>query len=237
VRWTDIGIITSTKSFRENGLIVTSLTQAHGLYKGLLRRSSSASVAQPGTIAQLTWSARLQEHLGTWALEPTHQPIALLLNHPLQLSALNAACSLIESAIPEREKVEGSFPLLFSFVKNCSQETTWRQAYLSFERNLLSLMGFEMKLEKCAATNTTEELFYISPKSGGAVSKKSGEPYKEKLFPLSPAFISPTFSLKDFQEALTILSHFWERFVLTPHGTSLPPARDHLISAISRRAL
>ena len=58
-----------------------------------------------------------------------------------------------------------------------------------FELLLLDELGFGLDLESCAATGSRDELVYVSPKSGRAVSREAGEPYRERLLPL-PAFLA-----------------------------------------------
>ena len=240
MRWTDLGIVTSVTSFGEQGKIVTGLTKNHGLYKGFLRRASAATMVQPSTLAQMTWSGRLQEHLGSWTLEPFFQPLASLLYRSLPLAAVNAACSLIEVTIPERERVQGAYDLLESLVKTIAQseeDQQWGKAYIHYEQTLLSLMGFKMDLTTCAATGSAENLIYISPKTGRAVSAQAGQPYHKKLLPLSPALIGKSHCLKDLHDGLKSLGYFLEKFILHPHGTTLTPARNRLMSSLAKRAL
>lgn len=227
MRWTDDAILLSAKPFAEKGLIVTCLTETHGLYRGFLRSRRHQPLAQPGTMAQATWVARLREHLGTWTLETQSVPLAGLLDDPLQLLALQSACSLIEACIPEREKTEGVYPTLQAYIQQAPQ-STWRQAYLDFEKEILKLMGFPLSLEACVATGVQEELIYISPKSGGAVSCTAGRPYHDQLFAFPEALKGKTNSLQGLGEALTLLGYFLGKFVLSPHGAELPSSRRRL---------
>lgn len=237
MRWTDRAVITSIKPFGEKGKIVTCLTENYGLHKGLLKRSSFMQAAQPGTITHVTWTGRLREHLGAWTFEPFHHPMALLLDAPLPLAALSAACGLIEVTIPERENVSGAFEILETCVRQMThshEKECWKTAYIQYERLLLALMGFQLKLDVCAVTGLSHDLTYISPKSGKAVSSDVGKPYHDKLMPLSPALTGKSYILKEFYQALQILGYFLDTFILQPHGTKLPPSRDRFLSAVHR---
>src|SRR6478735_6729671 len=59
---------------------------------------------------------------------------------------------------------------------------------IKFELAMLAELGFGLDLENCAATGATSELIYVSPKSGGAVSRAAGDPWRDRLSPL-PAFL------------------------------------------------
>ena len=62
---------------------------------------------------------------------------------------------------------------------------------VQFEMHLLNELGFGLELDACAVTGTHEELIYVSPKSGRAVSRQAGAPWRDKLLRL-PAFLMGT---------------------------------------------
>ena len=64
-------------------------------------------------------------------------------------------------------------------------------SYIKLEADLLEELGYGLDLSCCAASGVTDNLVYVSPKSGRAVSSLAGEPYKSKLLPL------PSFMLAD----------------------------------------
>ena len=45
---------------------------------------------------------------------------------------------------------------------------------VQFELHMLSELGFGLELDSCAVTGTCDELIYVSPKSGRAVSRQAG---------------------------------------------------------------
>ena len=104
---------------------------------------------------------------------------------------------------------------------------------------MLAELGFGLDLENCAATGGTSELIYVSPKSGGAVSRAAGEPYRDRLLRL-PAFLREgeggpnSWSDQDLQDGFALTGLFLLRHVLEPRGQGHSDARDGFINAVTR---
>jgi DNA repair protein RecO (recombination protein O) len=107
------------------------------------------------------------------------------------------------------------------------------------EVKLLSSLGFRLSLDECVATGTCEDLEYVSPKSGCAVSKQAGEPYKDKLFKL-PLFLKNNFTeyndeelkTSDIKESLRMTLYFLEKYVFLQNDIKLPESRKNLQEAL-----
>ena len=94
-----------------------------------------------------------------------------------------------------------------------------------------------LDLSACAATGAAEDLIYVSPRSGRAVSREAGAPYGDKLLAL-PGFLvdqSAPLTTADILAGFTLTGFFLERDVLEPHGLVLPDARARLIDLLDRR--
>ena len=105
-----------------------------------------------------------------------------------------------------------------------------------FELQLLSELGFGLDLAQCAATGATDELIYVSPKSGRAVSRAAGEPWADKMLRL-PAFLRDRDALpagRDLADGFVLTGSFLARYVLEPRGLTLTDERAHFIAALSR---
>ena len=73
MEWRDEGILLSARRHGESAAIVEVLTRAHGRHAGVVRGGGGrrlAPVLQPGTLLSLEWSARLEEHLGSFRVDP-----------------------------------------------------------------------------------------------------------------------------------------------------------------------
>tara|TARA_R110002095_G_scaffold179241_2_gene156653 strand:- start:1650 stop:2390 length:741 start_codon:yes stop_codon:yes gene_type:complete len=242
MNWMDEGIVIGAKRHGERQIITTLLTKGHGRHKGIFRPSKATkSTCECGTVVQATWSARLREHLGSWALEPLYSPLAFVLHNPLALKALNSACILLEVCLPEREaapKVYTAFRHLIHDFENLSKnDSSFLKAYCYFELFLLEHAGIPLDFKTCAVTGEQDNLYYVSPRTGRAVSREVGEPYKDKLL-LLPAFLQGSDKQQkelDPQEilaALALSGYFLNKYVFVPHDINPPEARHRLLASL-----
>ncbi|MBL0941367.1 MAG: DNA repair protein RecO [Alphaproteobacteria bacterium] len=233
--WMDTGIVLSARAHGESYAIVTLLTEHHGRHAGLIRTSKkTAALLQIGTYVRADWRGRLSEHLGFWTLEPLKITCANLLDRPQALLALSAGCSLIDLVLPDHE----AHPLLYRKFLNLLEKLekpAWQKSYVIFEICMLRELGFGLDLSRCAATGVTDNLMYISPKTGRAVSQEGGKDYAERLLPL-PSFIidlEAEVTPQDFKAGLRLTSYFLERYALEPSNRKMPSARVRLSEGIS----
>ncbi len=230
--WTDDGIVLSARKHGETSSIVTLLTRDHGRHLGLVRGGAgkkAQAVLQPGNRVEARWRARLAEHLGTFSCELTEAFTAALLKDPLKLAGLSAACAITEGALAEREAHPPVFNALLALLRAFEHED-WPSAYVKWELGLLSEIGFALDLSECASTGQNDQLAYVSPKSGRAVSLAAGEPYKNKLLPLPEFLLRPgaTGTPKEVAMGLKLTGYFLDRNAFQNANRSLPAARQRL---------
>lgn len=236
--WSDEGIVLAARPHGESGLIASLLTRAHGRHAGFVPGGGSrraSPVWQPGNVVEVNWRARLPDQLGNYAGELREPHAARALDDALDLAGLAAACAVADAALPEREPHPAMFDGFRAFLSALGHPG-WPIVYVRLELGLLQELGFGLDLEKCAATGTTEDLAYVSPKTGRAVSRAAAGPYKEKLLVL-PAFLSTGASQAEggeLQEALDLTGYFLERHVFWPHNKPLPPARARFMETLQR---
>ncbi len=230
--WTDDGIILSARKHGETSVIATVLTQSHGRHLGLVRGGAGkrlSGILQPGNRVRATWKARLAEHLGTFTLEMTEAFAAKVLADPLRLAGLSAACATAEGALPEREPHQPVFDGLLVLL-NSLDDGDWPSAYVKWELGLLGELGFALDLSQCAATGGNDQLAYVSPKSGRAVSMAAAEPYKKSLLILPEFLLHPgaAGSAEEVSQGLTLTGFFLDRNVYQHTAKGLPAARQRL---------
>ncbi len=236
--WQDDGIVIARRRHGETSLIATLLTRAHGRHAGLVRGGTghrARATYQIGNLVQAAWRARLAEHLGTYQAETTTAYAAALLDSPRPLAALGAAAALVEAALPEREPNGEVFDALIVLL-DALGGPDWASSYARFELALLAALGYGLDLERCAATGTTEDLAYVSPRTGRAVSRQAGAPYARRLLGL-PRFLIGTGERPDgaaITAAIRLTGHFFEHQVFVPAGRRMPQARAVLYDAILR---
>ena len=116
-------------------------------------------------------------------------------------------------------------------------QSGWAQYYVAWECDLLAALGFGLDLGRCAATGTNQDLAYVSPRTGRAVSREAGAPYRDKLLPL-PGFLwrSIPAGSADIAAGLALTRHFLLHHLLVPQGGRLPEARERLAERMRRHS-
>ncbi|HEV8016418.1 MAG TPA: DNA repair protein RecO [Stellaceae bacterium] len=249
MQWADEGVVLATRRHGERALIVQLLTREHGRHAGLLRGGQSPRSRaqwQIGNRLAVSWRARLSDHLGFFTGELLESHAARLLDERLRLAALASAAALATAALPEREPHPHAYRGLAHLIAALAADDRWAIAYVEWEMALLDELGFGLDLTSCAATGATEELIYVSPRSGQAVSAAAGAPYRGKLLPL-PEFLRlagaggagragarPGNRPQDLLDGLRLAGFFLEQRVFAPHQHKLPAARSRYVDALAK---
>ncbi|MBD5405612.1 DNA repair protein RecO [bacterium] len=240
MKWEDKGILISAKKFGETDIIATFITSEHGLSNGLIKGGISKKqkpYLQIGNSFNIIWKSRLEEQLGFFAFESTQILGTILFNNPLKLQILSSLCTLLYDSLAENQNYHNLYlqtKTLIDNLQTTSKDTELLLQYIIWEKNLLSFLGFALNLDKCNATGTTENLCYISPKTGHAICKTAGEPYKDKLLPLPKIWKKENelylneVCFSDLKEALQILSFFFEQRIYFEKNKPFPFIRKGL---------
>jgi DNA repair protein RecO (recombination protein O) len=240
MEWRDTGFVLAARRHGENGVIVELLTRERGRHAGLVRGGQSPrlrAVLQPGNEVAAVWRGRLSEHLGTLSCELVRAYAAGVLDDPDRLAGLSAAAALVAAALPEREPQAEVFASFAKLLDALDSRTDWAACYVGWERDLLAALGFGLDLGRCAVTGATADLVYVSPRTGRAVSRAAGLPYRAKLLTL-PDFLWREGSVGRDQIALglALTEYFLVQHVFAPQGRTLPAARLRLAERMRRAA-
>lgn len=236
VTWDDHGLILSTRRHGEHDAIISLLTEHNGRYAGLVKAGSSRrlkGLLQPGNIVKATWRARLDEHLGTITADLVHSYSADVMDDADRLAALSSLCALIDAVLPERQPQPEIEQLTVAFLEELKAEG-WAARYALWELGVLRDLGFGLDLTACAGTGAVDNLVYVSPRTGRAVSAEAGAPYASRLLAL-PAFLREEVarvSDRDIASALALTGHFFEAHVFNPHRQPMPAARVRFVERL-----
>ncbi|MEM7620639.1 MAG: DNA repair protein RecO [Pseudomonadota bacterium] len=239
MEWHDNGFILSVRQHGENNAIAEIFTEHHGRGLGLVhggRSRKKRPMLQPGNYVEATWRARLAEHLGTFNLELHKAYASYLLDSSKALAALNTL-NFLAQLLPEREPHPGLYKGYRLILEHIENVEIWPSLLVRWEFELLNELGFGLDFSKCAATGETENLIYVSPKSGCAVSADAGLPYHDKLLKL-PGFLncqgSDNGEMSDVMDGFQLTGFFLEKYILQPRGLKAPEQRDRLISYLKK---
>jgi DNA repair protein RecO (recombination protein O) len=255
MEWSEPGIAIGTRRHGETDVILEAMTAGHGRHLGLVKGGRSRRlrpVLQAGNTLQLTWRARLHEHLGNFRAEPLTERSAGLTHSSVGAFGLALAGAHLR-LLPERDphpRLYEALALLLDCLDPASPEHSSGFAeagrpalagelMVRFELLLLDELGFGLDLERCAATGNSADLAYVSPKSGRAVSRAAGLRYAERLFAL-PRFLTEPAGKGTCPEALNdgfrLTGYFLERHVHEPRGQTLPATRASFLNALHMQA-
>jgi DNA repair protein RecO (recombination protein O) len=244
MEWTDDGIVLGVRRHGESSAIVELLTREHGRHLGLVRGGAASRMRpllQPGNGVHAVWRARLDEHLGTYAIEGTRLRAATLLASSHAVYGVTHLAALAR-LLPERDPHEDIFELLAHTLDDFDDASEAAVQLVRFELAMLGELGFGLDLENCAATGETDELIYVSPKSGGAVSRTAGEAWRDRLLRLPPFLRKAedrgearAWSDQDLRDGFALTGLFLLRHVLEPRGQNHSDAREGFINAVVRQ--
>lgn len=240
--WRDEGILLAVRPHGESSAIIEVLTREHGRHAGLVYGGQGARmspVLQPGAQLDLAWRARLAEHLGHFRVEPVRARAAIMSDRAA-LAALNTVGALAVAFLPEREPDPALYRETLGLADALAARAwDWPASYASWEVSLLAALGFGLDLARCAATGTTEDLVYVSPRSGRAVSRAAGAAWADRLLPL-PAFLigRDRTGIAAVRDALATTGYFLEHWACPAYDRPAPPeARARLIHLLERHAM
>ena len=240
MEWQDDGLIIGAKRHGETSLILEVMTRRHGRHLGLVKGGRSKRMQpllQPGNSLAVTWRARLEEHLGFYAVEALILRAGDLMARPLTLQGLNLVTALLR-LLAEREEHPVLFDMALELVDNLGDGEVAPAALVQFELAVLAECGFGVDLEQCAATGSREDLAFVSPRSARAVSRTAGEPYRDRLLRL-PGFLAGErvnrVSADDLCDGFRLAGTFLLRDVFAPRGLNLPDAHDAYVALLMKK--
>lgn len=239
MHWSDEGIVLGSRKHGEANAIVEVMTRVHGRHLGLVRGGAGTRlqpVLQPGNTIRVDWRARLDEHLGHYTVEGLQLRAGGLLTvaHAIYgLTHLAALCRLL----PERDSHPKMHELLETTIEHIDNPAVLAVNVVRFEFRMLAELGFGLDLDTCAATGSHDELIYVSPKTGRAVSREAGEPWRDRLMRLPPFLRDQEVTVRpspdDLSDAFALTGFFLSRHVLEPRGLVFSEARQSLMTALA----
>ena len=239
IEWRDEGPLIAVRKHGESAAIIEVFTRSKGRHVGVVRGGQSRRIAptlQPGAQLDVTWKARLEDHIGAFTVEPLRSRAALVMGDRLALAGLNSICALLSFSMGEREAHPALYDRSVALMDLLGRTDAWTLAYLQWEVALLEEVGFALDLSACAVTGATEGLVYVSPRTGRAVSAAGAGEWADRLLPLPPVLLGEgDDSDAEIACALKVTGHFLEHHLAPSLGDRpVPAARDRLLDLLRR---
>jgi len=237
VTFEDDAFVLSSRPHGETGAVVHFLTLEHGHIAAHVPGGASRRLKpylQPASRVRLSYRARTADQLGSATLEPEGDASADIFDDPMALIGVQCACVMTRAVLPEREAYSGAFYAFEALINAFGLPGVWPYVYVRFEMGLLEAVGFGLDLSACAVSGSRDDLIYVSPRSARAVSRREGEPYKDKLLPLPGFLLSSQGGVQadDLRRGLDLTGYFLERHIFHPLNQPLPEIRTRLIDSV-----
>ncbi|GAA3860867.1 DNA repair protein RecO [Celeribacter arenosi] len=240
MEWRDQGTVLAVRKHGETSVIVEVFTQTHGRHAGVVRGGISRKMTphlQPGGQISVTWRARLEDHIGSFTVEPLKSRAAQVMSDPLALSALGSITALLVTTLPEREDHGYLYAETERLLDALGTSPDWPLSYLHWEVSLLEELGFGLDLSACAVTGSPDDLAYVSPKSGRAVSRKGAGEWADRLLPLPQCLLGQSsVDYVEIRQGLGTTGHFIARITAELFDKPLPQARERFLDRMARQA-
>lgn len=239
MEWRGQGILLTVRRHGESSAIIDVFTKDQGRHAGIVRGGASRKMAptlQPGAQLDLSWSARLEDHLGTYRAEPLRSRAAAALSGRMALAGLNAVTALLAFALPDREPHPDLYLRSEQLLDLLGRDDIWPLAYMQWEMALLEELGFGLDLSACAVTGDNDRLEFVSPKTGRAVSRVGAGEWLDRLLPLPPVMLGQGDADNDeIRLALRTTGYFLETKLAPALGNrAIPEARGRFLDVFSR---
>jgi DNA repair protein RecO (recombination protein O) len=236
MEWVDDAIVLGARPFGEGKLVAEVFARDHGRFGGVVHAGrKSQPILQAGNVVHAGWKARLSEQLGFFnPLELIEANATRLLDDPVALAGLSSGVSLIRAAAPERQAYPQLYDAFLVLIEAMPQNDIWPALYARFELGLLSAIGYGLDLSRCAVTGETENLAWVSPRTGRAATAEAGAPHADVLLRLPPFLVNPEAELEsgDVADAFALAGYFLERRLFDQRGEGMPEARVRLIQRL-----
>jgi DNA repair protein RecO (recombination protein O) len=236
MEWADDAIVFGTKPFGEGKLVAELFSRSHGRFGGVVHGARRAAPSlQAGNVVHAGWKARLSEQLGFFHPIDLVEPHAgRALDDSAALAAIASAISLVRGATAERQAHPGVYEALSIVLGALTEAELWPALYARFEVGLLAQVGYGLDLSRCALTGVSDDLAFVSPKSGRAASAEAGAPFADKLLRLPPFLTSADAAVEtgDVADSLALSGYFLERRVFDQRGEGMPDQRRRLIEQL-----
>lgn len=240
MNWSEPAVVLSVRPLGDADLIALVMTEQHGSHGGLVRGGASRDKIgtwQIGNLLQVQWTGRLADQLGSFTGELVYAAAALVMQNPLALAMLSAACATAEGVLQDREAYPRIFAGLVDLVPRIVTGKSALAALVSWELTVLADLGYGLNLSSCAVTGQSDGLAYVSPRTGRAVTAEGAGIWQSRLLPL-PGFLLGTAeaTTADVRDGLRLTGHFLARDAFGHHHRPLPQARVMLYDRISAMA-
>ena len=214
MEWRSDGILLATRKHGETSLIIDTFCPKHGRYLGVVKGGTSrkfAPILQVGAQLDLTWRARLQDHLGSFKVELVRARIVNAMSDRVLTAGLMAVSTILSGVLPERQAYDEFYRTTEDLLDLLNQPDIWPLAYLHWELELLTVLGYGLDLSKCAVSGNYDNLRSVSSSTSRAISAKAAAEWSPNLFNPSPIILRGLDSAVGFFDCFKLTGSFFTK--------------------------
>src|SRR5690606_17463378 len=159
-------IVLGIRRHGETSVIAEVMTRGRGRHLGLVRGGRSRAmqpVLQPGNSVEVSWRARLDEHLREFKVDPLELRAARLMESATAVYGVQAMAAVLRF-LPERDPHPHLYDMFGLILGHLHEPADAGELFVRFELAVLNDLGFGLDLTECAATGARDDLCYVSPK-------------------------------------------------------------------------
>ena len=207
---------------------------------GVVKGGSSrkfAPILQVGAQLDLTWRARLQDHLGSFKVELVRARTVHAMSDRILAAGLTSVSTILSRVLPERQAYDNFYRTTEDLLDLLNQPVIWPMAYLRWELELLTVLGYGLDLSKCAVSGSTENLRYVSPKTGRAISEQAAGEWVPKLLHLPSIILEGSGNSDSIIDGLKLTGYFLTKKVFNELSVRSPVSeRKRFVDLLSQKA-
>ena len=207
---------------------------------GVVKGGSSrkfAPVLQVGAQLDLTWRARLQDHLGSFKVELVRARTVHAMSDRILAAGLTSVSTILSRVLPERQAYDNFYRTTEDLLDLLNQPVIWPMAYLRWELELLTVLGYGLDLSKCAVSGSTKDLCYVSPRTGRAISEQAAGEWVPKLLHLPSIITEGSGNSDSIIDGLKLTGYFLTKKVFNELSVRSPVSeRQRFVDLLSQKA-
>lgn len=210
----DLGIILNKSYYQESKFILKVYTKLFGVCKFIVSSDTKKNNSlQESSLVSLYMKSE-PKSLSVPKIELIKAYGNLIINDYIKVFAIKSILSHLNNCLHEKIKDEELFDKILKYFDKVIYEFNFYD-YVSLELMILGRSGYGLSLDNCGVSGVFENLVYVSPKTGKAISYNIGKEYHDKLLIL-PSFINEkvdTRTKDDIENAFKLTGYFFDRYI------------------------
>jgi DNA repair protein RecO (recombination protein O) len=237
--WEGEALIINQFKHSESALIISFFAKEHvfSAYVKAATSKKNQTIYQIGNLINGIKKSRNENNLGNfYNAEIITNYHAKFITNNKKIIALKNITEMLAISLQTGMNYENLYQYLINYLNQLINNELNFESYIDFELKLLNELGYGLDLSKCSVTGNNDNLYYISPKTGHAISQEIGAPYHDKLF-IMPEFLKGNkqkITPDEYQNIFNINAYFFNKHIFAPNNKKIPFSRNLLLKEFTK---